>query len=503
MDVIQNLFMGFSIALTAQNLLLAFIGSLLGTLIGVLPGIGPAAGAAMLIPLTFQMGPTGAIILLTSLFYGTQYGGTVTSVLMNVPGEAASAITCLDGYAMAKQGRAGVALSIAAIGSFIGGTFATIALVFAAGPLTRWALQFGPVEFFALIMLGISMLTGLAGKSVIKALMMGIFGLVLAMIGIDPIRGSPRFTFGRVELMDGIGFVPVIMGLFGLAEILENAERPFAQMALARMSTLIPSGRDIRDSVGPILRGTFIGTALGLIPGITNSASSFLAYVAEKKASKHPELFGTGMIAGVAGPETANNAHANGALIPLFTLGIPSSPTIAVIMGAFMMHGLIPGPLLFKEHADVAWGVIASFYVGNVILLILNLPLIGIWVKILKIPYGILCGIIMAFMILGAYSIGSSAFDVMVMALFGVVGYLLRKFDFPLAPIVLTLILGPLMERSLRQSLEISQGSFGIFLSSPIAVVLLTLAALFLIAPAFKFFRKGKVVISGDGEEAA
>ena len=502
MDVIQNLFMGFSIALTAQNLLLAFIGSLLGTLIGVLPGIGPAAGAAMLIPLTFQMGPTGAIILLTSLFYGTQYGGTITSVLMNVPGEAASAITCLDGYAMAKQGRAGVALSIAAIGSFIGGTFATIALVVAAGPLTRWALEFGPVEFFALIVLGISMLTGLAGKSVIKALMMGIFGLVLAMIGIDPIRGSPRFTFGRVELMDGIGFVPVIMGLFGLAEILENAEKPFAQMVLARMSTLIPTRQDIRDSVGPILRGSFIGTALGLVPGITNSASSFLAYIAEKKASKHPERFGTGMIAGVAGPETANNAHANGALIPLFTLGIPSSPTIAVIMGAFMMHGLIPGPLLFKEHAEVAWGVIASFYVGNVILLILNLPLIGIWVKILKIPYGILCGIIMAFMILGAYSVSNSAFDVTVMALFGVVGYLLRKFDFPLAPIVLTLILGPLMERSLRQSLEISQGSFGIFLSSPIAVVLLVLAVLFLIAPAFKFLWKGKVVMSGDGDAA-
>ena len=502
MDVIQNLLMGFSIALTAQNLLLAFIGSSLGTLIGVLPGIGPAAGCAMLIPLTFQMGPTGAIIMLTSLFYGTQYGGTVTSVLMNVPGEASSAITCLDGYAMAKQGRAGVALSIAAIGSFIGGTFATIALVFAAGPLTRWALEFGPVEFFALIVLGISMLTGLAGKSVIKALMMGIFGLALAMIGIDPIRGSPRFTFDRVELMDGIGFVPVIMGLFGLAEILENAERPFAQMILARMSTLIPSGRDIRESIGPILRGSLIGTALGLVPGITNSASSFLAYVAEKKASKHPERFGTGMLAGVAGPETANNAHANGALIPLFTLGIPSSPTIAVIMGAFMMHGLIPGPLLFKEHADVAWGVIASFYVGNVILLILNLPLIGIWVKILKIPYGILCGIIMAFMILGAYSVSNSSFDVTVMVLFGVVGYLLRKFDFPLAPIVLTLILGPLMERSLRQSLEISQGSFGVFLSSPIAVVLLTLAVLFLIAPAFKFFRKGKVVISGD-EEAA
>jgi putative tricarboxylic transport membrane protein len=478
--------------------MLALVGSLLGTIIGVLPGIGPTAGTAMLIPLTFQMGPTGAIIMLTALFYGTQYGGTITSVLLNVPGEAASAITCLDGYAMAKQGRAGVALSIAAIGSFIGGTFATMALVAAAGPLTRMALQFGPVEFFALIMMGISLLMGLAGKSMIKALMMGIFGLLLAMIGMDPVRGLTRFTFGRPELMDGIGFVPVIMGLFGVAEILVNAEKPFAQMVLARMSTLIPTRTDIRDSVGPILRGSFIGTALGLVPGMTGSASSLLSYVVEKKASKHPERFGTGMIAGVAGPETANNAHANGALIPLFTLGIPASPTVAVIMGAFMMHGLIPGPLLFKEHPDVAWGVIASFYVGNLILLILNLPLIGIWVKMLKIPYGLLYGIILAFTVLGAYSVSNSVFDVLVMTLFGLIGYILRKLDFPLAPVVLTLILGPMMERSLRQSLEMSQGSFGIFLESPIAVVFLALTGFILIAPAFSFFRQKKEALIED-----
>jgi putative tricarboxylic transport membrane protein len=499
MDAFQNLLLGFGVALTPQNLLLALVGSVLGTLIGVLPGLGPAAGSAMLIPLTFQMSPTGAIIMLTALFYGTQYGGTITSVLLNVPGEAASAITCLDGYAMAKQGRAGIALSVAAVGSFIGGTFATIALVAAAGPLTRWALEFGPVEFFSLIMLGLSLLIGLAGKSMVKALLMGVFGLLLAMIGIDPIRGLPRFTFGRMELLDGIGFVPVIMGLFGLAEILENAEKPFAKMVLARMSSLIPTRQDLRDSIGPIIRGSLIGTLLGLVPGITNTASSFVAYVAEKKASKYPERFGTGMLAGVAGPETANNAHANGALIPLFTLGIPASPTIAVIMGAFLMHGLIPGPMLFKEHPDVAWGVIASFYIGNIILLILNLPLIGIWVKILKIPYGILCGIILAFMVLGAYSVSNSAFDVGVMTLFGVIGYILRKLDFPLAPVVLTLILGPLMERSLRQSLEISQGSLAIFLKSPIAVAFLALTAVILIAPFFKFFRRGKGAISGEG----
>jgi putative tricarboxylic transport membrane protein len=337
---------------------------------------------------------------------------------------------------------------------------------------------------------------GLAGKSMIKALMMGIFGMLLAMVGMDPVRGLPRFTFGRMELMDGIGFVPVIMGLFGMAEVLVNAEKQFGQVFAARMSSLIPTRKDIRDSVGPILRGSVIGTLLGLVPGMTGSASSFLSYIAERKVSKHPERFGSGLIEGVAGPETANNAHANGALIPLFTLGIPASPTVAVIMGAFMMHGLIPGPFLFKEHPEVAWGVIASFYVGNIILLILNLPLVGIWVKILKIPYGLLFGVILAFMVVGAYSVSNSPFDVGVMTLFGVVGYFLRKLDFPLAPVVLTLILAPLMERSLRISLEMSQGDLGIFLESPVAVVLLALAALVLIAPAFKFFRRGKGALS-------
>jgi len=498
MDAIHNLVMGFAVALTPQNLTFAFLGSVLGTLIGVLPGIGPVAGVAMLIPLTFQMSPTGAIIMLTALFYGTQYGGTITSVLLNVPGEAASAITCIEGYEMAKQGRGGAALAIAAIGSFVGGTIATLALVLAAGPLTKVALEFGPVEFFSLILLGLSLLMGLAGKSMIKALMMGVFGLLLAMIGMDPVRGLPRFTFGRMELMDGIGFVPVIMGLFGLAEVLVNAEKQFAQVFIARVSSLIPTRQDLRDSIGPILRGSVIGTLLGLVPGMTGSASSFLSYIAERKVSKHPERFGTGLIEGVAGPETANNAHANGALIPLFTLGIPASPTVAVIMGAFMMHGLIPGPFLFKEHPDVAWGVIASFYVGNAILLVLNLPLVGIWVKILRVPYGLLFGIILAFMVVGAYSISNSVFDVMVMTLFGVIGYFLRKMDFPLAPIVLTLILGPLMERSLRTSLEMSQGDMGIFLESPIAAVLLSLAALFLIAPAFRFFRRKKGALTGE-----
>ncbi len=501
MDVFQNLFMGFSVALSPENLVFALIGCVLGTVIGVLPGVGPVAGTAMLIPLTFQLPPTGAIIMLTSLYYGTQYGGTITSVLLNVPGEAASAVTCIEGYQMAKQGRGGAALSIAALGSFIGGTFATIALVIASGPLTRMALEFGPVEFFALMTLGICLLMGMAGKSLVKALMMGMAGLLLAMIGIDPVRGSPRFTFGRMELMDGVGFIPVVMGLFGIAEILLNAENPMRQVFASKMNSLILSRKDVKDSSWPVVRGTLIGTFLGLVPGMTGSASSFLSYIAERKMSKYPEKFSTGVIEGVAGPETANNAHANAALIPLFTLGVPASPTVAVLMGAFLMQGLVPGPFLFRDHAEFVWGVIASFYIGNVILLVLNLPLIPLWVKVLQIPYSILFGLILIFMVLGAYSINSSAFDVLLMTFFGLVGYVLRKLDFPLTPAVLTLILGPLMEKSLRKAMDISQGDFAILWSSPISAAILLLSLLILISPMIRFLPFGRNPLRGEDAE--
>lgn len=493
MDTFQNLMLGFSVALTPQNLLFAFLGSLLGTLIGVLPGLGPAAGTALLIPLTFQLPPTSAIIMLAAIYYGSQYGGTITSVLLNVPGEAASAITCIEGYQMAKQGRAGAALSIAAIGSFIGSTLATVGLVVAAGPLTRVALEFGPAEFFGLMVLGISLVTGLASQSMIKALLMGVLGLLLAMVGMDPAEGSPRFTFDRMELLNGIGFIPVIMGLFGVGEVLLNAENALKPVFDTKMSSLIPTAKDVRDSAWPVVRGAAIGFFLGLVPGMSGTACSFLSYVAEKKTSKHPEKFGTGMIEGVAGPETANNAHANAALVPLFTLGIPGSATVAVLMGAFMMNGLIPGPFLFREHPDVAWGVIASMYVGNVMLLVLNLPLIGLWVSVLRIPYSILFALILAFMLIGAYSVDNSVFDVMAMVFFGVVGYLLRKLDFPLAPAVLTFILGTLMEKSLRRSLEMSQGDFSILFASPISATLLLLAGLVLLAPALRFLPLGGI----------
>lgn len=502
METFQNLMMGFSVALTPQNLLFAFLGSLMGTLIGVLPGLGPAAGTALLIPLTFHLPPTSAIIMLAAIYYGSQYGGTITSVLLNVPGEAASAITCIEGYQMAKQGRAGAALSIAAIGSFVGSTLATIGMVVASIPLTSLALRFGPVEFFGLMVLGISLVMGLASKSMIKALLMGAFGMLLAMVGMDPSEGTPRFTFDRMELLNGIGFIPVIMGLFGVAEVLINAEKALKPVFENKMSSLVPTTRDLKDSTWPILRGTAIGFFLGLIPGMSGTACSFLSYVAEKKTSRYPEKFGTGMIEGVAGPETANNAHANAAMIPLFTLGVPGSATIAVLMGAFMMNGLVPGPFLFKQHPDLVWGVIASMYIGNLMLLILNLPLIGIWVRVLQISYSILFALILAFMLIGAYTVDNSAFGIIAMVFFGVVGYFLRKLDFPLAPAVLTLILGPVMEKSLRRSLEMSQGDFSIIVKSPIATVLLVMAAIVLVSPALRFLPFTRNGMRGEDVEA-
>jgi putative tricarboxylic transport membrane protein len=464
----------------------AFLGSLFGTVVGILPGLGPAAGTALLIPLTFHLDPTGAIIMLAAIYYGSQYGGTITSVLLNVPGEAASAITCIDGHKMAQQGRAGAALSIAAIGSFIGGTLATFGLVVAAQPLARIALRFGPIEFFALTVLSITLVMGLAGKSMTKALIMAVLGLLIGMVGMDPVRGSPRFTFDLPELLDGISFIAVIMGLFGVAEVFESLEEEAKKAIAAPLSSLMPSVQDLRASGGSIGRGTVIGFLLGLIPGVTGTVSSVLAYVLERKASKHPERFGAGAIEGVAAPETANNAHANAALIPLFTMGIPASPSVAVLMGAFMMNGLVPGPLLFKEHADIAWGVIASLYIGNIILLILNLPLIPLWVRFLRIPQPILLSIVLAILIIGAYTINNSVFDIFVVLIFGLLGYVLRKLDFPLAPIVLTLIMGPPMEKSLRRSLEMSQGDFLVLFSSPIAAVLLTAAGLMLLSPLLK-----------------
>ena len=477
MDAFDLLLGGFATALQPANLLFALIGGIVGTLIGILPGIGPVAGTALLLPLTFKMDAVAAIIMLTSIYYGAMYGGTLTSVLVNVPGEAASAITCLDGHAMARRGRAGAALAIAAIGSFVGGLIAVAGLVLLAEPLTRLALLFGPPEFFALMLVGLSLVVGLAGRSIALALASAVLGLLVAMVGIDPVVGAPRFTFGSVNLLGGIDIVVVAMGLFGVGEILVALERDTRQRIIeTRLAECLPTADEARRSVGPVLRGTAIGFGLGLVPGIGAVVPTVMSYIAEKRLSRTPEAFGTGMVEGVAGPETANNAYANAALIPLLTLGIPGSPTVAIIMGAFMMKNIIPGPFLFQQHPDVAWGVIASFVIGNVILLVLNLPLIPLWVRFLRIPRALLFTLILACCIVGAYAANGQVFDVGLLCLFGALGYAFKKFDIPAAPMILTLILGPLLEQSLRQSLEISRGDFAIFLQRPIAAALVCVA---------------------------
>jgi putative tricarboxylic transport membrane protein len=475
---------GLAAALTLQNLAFALAGCIFGTLVGVLPGVGPSAGTAILIPITFSLDPVGAIIMLSAIYYGAMYGGTITSVLLNVPGEAASVITCIEGYQMARKGRGGAALGIAAIGSFIGGTVAVLALVVVAAPLAALALKFGPPEFFALMLFGLCLVTGLAGRSLIAGVLMTVGGLLISLIGIDPTRGVPRFTWGMPELFDGLGFIPVVMGLFGIGEILSTAEKPYREIVRTNLREILPSKEEWKASMGAIWRGTGIGFFLGLIPGVGSIIPTFMSYILEKRISKHPEKFGTGLIEGVAGPETANNAYANAAMVPLLTLGIPSSPTIAVLMGAFIVNGLTPGPFLFTEKPILVWTIIASFFIGNVMLLILNLPLVGLWAKILEIPYQYICVGTVLFCIIGAYSINSSVFDIWVMLGFGVVGYLLRKLDFPLAPAVLGLILGPPLEKSLRTSLEMSAGDFSIFLHRPITVGLLILSVVVLVVSA-------------------
>jgi len=490
MSTLELLLNGFGAAMSPENLAFALIGCVLGTLIGVLPGVGPAAGTAILIPLTFKLDPTGAIIMLCAIYYGAMYGGTITSVLLNVPGEAASVITCIDGHAMAKQGRGGTALGVAAIGSFVGGVFATIALVVVAVPLSTLALKFGPPEFFALMLVGLCLVTGLAGRSLIAGILMTVVGLMLALVGIDPVRGAPRFTFGVPDLYDGIGFIPVVMGLFGIGEILMTAEKPVREVVRTNLSKLFPEREEWGRVWASIARGTGIGFFLGLIPGVGSIIPTFMSYIAEKRLAKDPSRFGNGAIEGVAGPETANNSYANAAMVPLLTLGIPSSPTIAVLMGAFIVNGLTPGPFLFQEKPELVWAIIASFFIGNVVLLILNLPLVGLWAKILEVPYQYICAGTLLFCILGAYSINQSVFDVTVMIICGGIGYLLRKLDFPLAPLVLGIILGPQLEKSLRTSLEMSAGDYTIFFTRPITLVLLIIAVIILAVAALQLAPK-------------
>ena len=429
--------------------------------------------------------------MLAGVYYGAMYGGSTISILVNIPGEAASIVTCLDGYEMAKQGRAGPALGISAFGSFIAGTGSIVGLMLLAPPLANMALKFGPPEYTTLMILGLSVLTFLVRGSMIKALMIAAFGMFLSTVGVDAVSGVVRFSFDKVELMDGIGLVPVVMGLFGISEVLLNLEQTIAKEILeTKIRSYLPTKRDWRNSIMPILRGSLLGFFLGILPGGGAILASFTSYAVEKRVSRHPEKFGTGMIEGVAGPEAANNSATGGAFIPLLTLGIPSNVVMAILLGAMMIHGLQPGPNLIHEHSDVFWGVITSMYVGNGILLLLNLPLIPLWVQVLKVPYALFFPLILLFCLIGAYSISFAMFDMVIMIVFGIIGYLMKKADYEAAPLVLALVLGNLFEDSLRQSLMLSDGSFLIFFNRPIAAIFLWVAIVLLISPVLPWLKK-------------
>ncbi len=490
MDISQ-IYLGFQTALTPLNLLFCAIGVTLGQIVGILPGLGPAAAIALLLPASFSLPSETAIIMLAGVYYGSMYGGTITSVLLNVPGESSSVVTCLDGYQMARQGRAGPALGIAAFGSFIAGTIGTITLMLLSPPLAEVALKFGPPEVFSLMALGMMALTIFVSGSILKGLSMAAVGVIIGSMGMDIISGRPRFTFGIHELMDGIGFVPVIMGLFGIAEVLISVEEMEKTKVFdTTIKDIFPTRQDWRESFLPIFRGTAIGFSLGILPGSGGVIASFASYAVEKRISKTPEKFGTGVIAGVASPESANNSAAAAGFVPLLALGLPPTVVMALLLGALLIHGVQPGPMLFQAHPRVVWGVIASMYIGNVMLLLLNIPLIPLWVRCLKIPYQILFPLILLFCLIGSYSLNYSVIDVGFMVLFGFVGYLMKKCKYEPAPLILALVLTPMLENALRQSLIISRGNPLIFFQRPISLGFLVAAFCLLLLPIFSFFRK-------------
>ena len=487
---LSNLLLGFQVALTPTNLLFAFIGALLGTIIGALPGIGPSAGVAVLLPVTFGMSPVSALIMLAGIYYGAMYGGTITSVLINTPGESASVMTTLDGFQMALQGRAGAALGMAAIGSFIAGTASVVLLMVAAPPLADLAVTFGPPEYFALMVLGLTTLASLTGDSILKGLLMALAGLLLGTIGIDVMIGAPRYTFDNVELLDGLDFLPVAVGLFAIGELLFNLYQPVRNEPIkAKLSGLLPTGQDWRDSWGAIVRGTVIGFFVGMLPGAGATIASFLAYGAEKRVSKRPEKFGTGVVEGVAAPESANNAASTGALVPLMALGIPGSGTTAVMLGALTLYGMQPGPLLVSTHPEVFWGLVASMYIGNMMLLVLNLPLAPVFASVLRVPYAILIPIIIGIALFGVYSVENSIFNVGVAIVFGGLGFVMRIYGYPAAPLVLALVLGPMLEKALRQSLQMSLGDMDIFVTRPVSAGILLAALLAVLYPMLSWLR--------------
>ena len=500
-----NLMLGFTTALTPQHLMYCFFGVFTGTLIGVLPGIGPLAAIAMLLPATFRLSPVAAIIMLSGIYYGAQYGGSTTSILVNLPGESSSVVTCIDGYQMARKGRAGPALAIAAIGSFFAGTVCTLLIALAGPPLAELALKFGAAEYFSLMTMALIASAVLASGSLLKAIAMIFLGLIFGIVGTDVNSGMARFTFGASGLEDGLSFVVVAMGLFGFAEILSNLEK--GQDAASRslltnkIEHLYPSWQDMKISIGPILRGTAIGAFLGALPGAGPTISTFTSYVTEKKLAKHPEDFGKGAIQGVAGPESANNAAAQCAFIPTLTLGIPGSATMALMLGALLLQGITPGPQVMSHNPDLFWGLIASMWIGNAMLVLLNLPLIGVWVKILQVPYRYLFPAILTFMAIGVYSVNNLDLDIYMTISFGLLGYIFMKLKCEPAPMILAFVLGPLMEENLRRTLLISRGDPTVFFTRPISLGLLIVTALLLCSMFLTAVRKKRVEVLAEEEK--
>lgn len=494
--------MGFSVAFQPINLFYCFLGVLIGTLVGVLPGLGPVAAMSLLLPATFHTTPVASIIMLAGIYYGAQYGGSTTSILVNIPGEASSVMTCLDGYQMARKGRAGPALGISAFGSFIAGTLGILGLILVAPPLVDFALQFGPPEYFSLMVLGLTILTFLTSASMVRALMMAAFGLIIGTMGLDNISGLARFSFNIPELLDGVGLVPLVMGLFGISEVLLNVELKIKrEVFTTKVKGILPTLDDWVKSIWSILRGTVIGFFLGALPGGGAIIASFVSYAIEKKVSPYPDKFGQGTIEGVAAPESANNSAAQAAFIPLLTLGIPSNVVMAMLLGALIIHGVTPGPLLLSQNPELFWGVVASMYVGNALLLALNLPLIGIWVRLLRVPYSVLFPVIILFCLIGSYSINNSSTDVFIMLIFGIIGYFMRKLSLEPAPLVLAFVLGPMLETALRQSLIKSKGSFTIFFNRPISATCLIIAIVLLILPLLPWFRRRRPGSSREHED--
>ena len=491
-DLMANLWLGFHVAAQPYNLAFCLLGALVGTLVGVLPGIGTVATIAMLLPITFGLPPVGALIMLAGIYYGAQYGGSTTSILVNIPGEATSVVTALDGHQMARQGRAGAALSIAAIGSFFAGCVSTVLVAALGAPLTGLALLFGPAEYFSLMVLGLIFAVVLAKGSVLKAIAVIVLGLLLSMVGSDLETGAGRMTFDIAELADGIGFANIAMGVFGFAEIIRNLELPEESRDIlhAKVSGLMPTRKDLINSSGAIARGTIVGSLLGILPGGGAVIASFAAYTFEKKMSKTPQRFGNGAIEGVAAPESANNAAAQTSFIPLLTLGIPPNAVMALMVGAMTIHGIVPGPQVMTKQPELFWGMIASMWLGNLMLVVINLPLVGVWVSLLRVPYRLLYPSIIVFCCIGIYSINNSPFDVVVSAAFGVIGYWLVKHDFEPAPMLLGFVLGPLMEENLRRAMLIARGDATVFFTRPISAVLLSTAIVLLVIAALPKMRR-------------